>query len=181
MTANATSPSPKVFCRRSTYMRAPFPKPPLSPVIWQDRVRRQNIRDRRAVLLAECGPHLGLISRRGFCDVASAHGPRKIAPNRYVASDPGVGTSPTGAMLSDRDNPGISLAECQEQSRCVGVRFSCFGCGRARDLGFDLVVRELHRRRVGGWDTGVRRVAGFVRKPCAGCGALKVSTGPAWQ
>ena len=84
-------------------------------------------------------------------------------------------------MLSDRYSPGLSLAQCSEQSRCVGVRLSCHSCGAARDIGFPVVVADLTRRGVGGWDTGIRTVAVLARRPCAKCGEQKYATGPAWS
>jgi hypothetical protein len=82
--------------------------------------------------------------------------------------------------MTDRD-PGLPLRTLSGQVRCVGIRFDCMACRKFFDLAFDVVVSDLERRRVGGWETRIRDVAGLARKPCVRCGALKYETMPAWS
>jgi len=76
------------------------------------------------------------------------------------------------------DPPGVPLGHYRGQA---GVRFTCLGCMRHRDLDLETVIAGLEARGVGGARTGIRAVAGLVRKPCERCGGVRFATAPAFR
>jgi hypothetical protein len=54
----------------------------------------------------------------------------------------------------------------------------CLGCMDRRVFDLEIVIGRLAKRGVGGEHTGVRAVAGYVRRPCPRCGGARFESRP---
>lgn len=73
----------------------------------------------------------------------------------------------------------VPLGHYRQFGRFRGVRVTCIGCMRSRDVALEVVIARLEARGVGGANTGIKDVAKFVREPCEQCGGVRFDTSPA--
>lgn len=74
------------------------------------------------------------------------------------------------------ESPGVSLAHYRQHRG--GVTLTCLDCLDHRTFDLEAVIRRLEMRGIGGEQTGVRAVAGYVREPCPQCGGDRFESRP---
>jgi hypothetical protein len=72
--------------------------------------------------------------------------------------------------------PGVPLAHYRQHNGAVTL--TCLDCMRYRRFDLEAVIRRLEARGLGGEQTGVKAVAGFVREPCPRCGGARFESRP---
>jgi hypothetical protein len=80
--------------------------------------------------------------------------------------------------MRDDTSPGVPLADYRPLG--AAVRLTCRDCKQHRDLDLEAVIERLEVRGVGDERTGIRALAGLVRRPCARCGGWRFVTTPAF-
>jgi len=80
--------------------------------------------------------------------------------------------------VADDLDPGVPLAHYRQVG--AGVRLTCRDCLFHADLPLEAVIGRLEARGVGGAHTGIRAVAGLVRRPCRRCGGWRFVAAPAF-
>lgn len=73
-------------------------------------------------------------------------------------------------------DPGVPLAHYRKHSAAVNL--TCLDCMQHRVFELGAIIRRLSARGVGGEQTGVRAVAGFVRQPCTRCVGMRFESRP---
>ncbi len=81
--------------------------------------------------------------------------------------------------MNQIDAPGVPRAHYRQHG--AGVRLTCLGCYKHRDLPLEPVIARLMARGVGGERTGIREVARYVSEPCERCHGWRFETAPAFQ
>ena len=80
--------------------------------------------------------------------------------------------------MADDLNPGVPLAHYRQHR--ASVRVTCRDCQLHRDLPLEAVIERLVARGVGDENTGIRSLAGLVRRPCGRCGGKRFVVTPAF-
>ena len=73
-------------------------------------------------------------------------------------------------------SPGVPLAHYRQHND--GVTLTCLDCTQHRTFGLEAVIGRLVARGLGGEQTGVKAVAGFVREPCPRCRGSRFESRP---
>lgn len=79
-----------------------------------------------------------------------------------------------------RPEPGVPLGRYRSLGPGMGVEFICRGCVHRWEVELETVIARLEQRGVGGAQTGIKEVADLAERPCAGCGARRFDTRPAF-
>lgn len=82
-------------------------------------------------------------------------------------------------MRDPADDPGVPLGHYRDH--LADVRLYCRDCSLSRDLPLEAVIARLRARGVGGENTGVRKVARYIRKQCPRCQGSRFETLPAFR
>jgi hypothetical protein len=98
-------------------------------------------------------------------------------PNRAPTDSTPRGSLGINDQMVD-DPPGVALGDYRRLR--AGVLLICLDCVQQRTFPLETIIDRLKARGGSGEETGIRRVARYVREPCPRCGGRRFETRPAF-